>query len=136
MLLAHEGACARFDAQSLPLLGESSLRLLRGKMPGISTPMLYIGMLYATFCWHVEDHYLFSINYQHQGAPKTWCVTGRAPPPVRVVGGDRLLTGGCAPALEGVVQHQSRCWPLLLASPPRKLRHCLRVLISYQLSRS
>ncbi|KAF5735435.1 putative transcription factor [Tripterygium wilfordii] len=39
---------------------------------GITYPMLYIGMLYSTFAWHVEDHYLNSINYHHTGAPKTW----------------------------------------------------------------
>ena len=29
-------------------------------------------MLFASFCWHVEDHYAHSINYMHWGAPKTW----------------------------------------------------------------
>lgn len=57
----------------LPRLENSTLRLLKGEVPGITTPMLYIGMLYATFAWHVEDHYLYSINYQHLGAAKTWC---------------------------------------------------------------
>jgi histone demethylase JARID1 len=29
-------------------------------------------MLFSAFCWHVEDHYLGSVNYLHAGAPKTW----------------------------------------------------------------
>lgn len=53
-------------------MSQSTLRLLKGDAPGVSSPMLYIGMLFATFAWHVEDHYLYSINYQHLGAAKTW----------------------------------------------------------------
>lgn len=36
---------------------------------------MYVGMKYATFCWHYEDLMLFSINYSHWGQPKLWyCV--------------------------------------------------------------
>ena len=58
----------------LPKSPASVLRLLDADIPGVTSPMLYIGMLFATFCWHVEDNYLYSINYQHLGASKTWCV--------------------------------------------------------------
>ena len=59
--------------QVLPKSPASVLRLLDADIPGVTSPMLYIGMLFATFCWHVEDNYLYSINYQHLGAAKTWC---------------------------------------------------------------
>ncbi|GAB2209597.1 hypothetical protein Droror1_Dr00026815 [Drosera rotundifolia] len=53
----------------LPL---SVLRLLEKPIPGVTDPMLYIGMLFSMFAWHVEDHYLYSVNYHHCGASKTW----------------------------------------------------------------
>lgn len=51
---------------------DSVLRHLHGDIPGITSPMLYLGALFATFYWHVEDHSMHSINYLHAGAAKTW----------------------------------------------------------------
>eukprot|EP00656_Telonema_subtile_P038160 TRINITY_DN4278_c0_g1_i1.p1 TRINITY_DN4278_c0_g1~~TRINITY_DN4278_c0_g1_i1.p1 ORF type:complete len:1136 (-),score=280.05 TRINITY_DN4278_c0_g1_i1:19-3426(-) len=42
------------------------------EMIGITTPFMYIGMLYAFFSWHTEDNDLYSINYMIEGSPKTW----------------------------------------------------------------
>jgi hypothetical protein len=39
---------------------------------GVTTPMLYVAMLYSWFAWHVEDHELHSLNYLHFGKSKTW----------------------------------------------------------------
>jgi len=39
--------------------------------------MLYVGMMFSWFAWHVEDHDLHSLNYMHYGAPKTWYAVPR-----------------------------------------------------------
>ncbi|WOG86542.1 hypothetical protein DCAR_0205753 [Daucus carota subsp. sativus] len=63
---------SKWNLKILPHLLRSTLRLLKHDIPGVSEPMLYIGMLFSTFTWHVENRYLYSINYLHCGAPKTW----------------------------------------------------------------
>lgn len=63
---------SKWNLKNLSRLPKSLLRLLETAIPGVTDPMLYIGMLFSMFAWHVEDHYLYSINYHHCGAFKTW----------------------------------------------------------------
>lgn len=58
------GIICFWGVQELPRVKDSVLRDLLHNIPGVSSPMLYLGMLFANFAWHVEDHYLYSINYQ------------------------------------------------------------------------
>ncbi|CAN1777307.1 Lysine-specific demethylase REF6 [Linum perenne] len=50
----------------------SLLRHMKEEIPGVTSPMLYIAMMFSWFAWHVEDHDLHSLNYMHMGAGKTW----------------------------------------------------------------
>ncbi|XP_062116062.1 lysine-specific demethylase REF6 [Humulus lupulus] len=50
----------------------SLLRFMKEEIPGVTSPMVYVAMLFSWFAWHVEDHDLHSLNYLHMGASKTW----------------------------------------------------------------
>lgn len=50
----------------------SLLRFMREEIPGVTSPMVYVAMMFSWFAWHVEDHNLHSLNYLHMGAGKTW----------------------------------------------------------------
>lgn len=50
----------------------SLTRFMPDDIPGVTSPMVYIGMLFSWFAWHVEDHELHSLNFLHMGSPKTW----------------------------------------------------------------
>lgn len=41
-------------------------------LPGITSSYMYFGMWKSSFSWHTEDMDLYSMNYIHYGAPKTW----------------------------------------------------------------
>lgn len=50
----------------------SLLKFMKEEIPGVTSPMVYISMLFSWFAWHVEDHDFHSLNYMHTGAGKTW----------------------------------------------------------------
>ncbi|PGG95583.1 hypothetical protein AJ79_09973 [Helicocarpus griseus UAMH5409] len=56
----------------MPLHSESLFRHIKSDVSGMTVPWVYVGMCFSTFCWHNEDHYTYSANYQHFGATKTW----------------------------------------------------------------
>ncbi|KAF4763354.1 hypothetical protein HAV15_000627 [Penicillium sp. str.  len=56
----------------LPFYGDSLFRYIKSDISGMTVPWVYVGMCFSTFCWHNEDHYAYSANYQHFGATKTW----------------------------------------------------------------
>jgi len=33
-----------------------------------------MGMKFSSFCFHVEDLFMYSINYMHVGEAKTWFI--------------------------------------------------------------
>ncbi|CAL0316108.1 unnamed protein product [Lupinus luteus] len=50
----------------------SLTRFMPDDIPGVTSPMVYIGMLFSWFAWHVEDHELHSMNFLHTGSSKSW----------------------------------------------------------------
>ena len=64
-----------WNLNNLPKLGGkycSMLRHVTDNINGVIVPWLYMGMTFSSFCWHVEDHMFYSINYNHVGNPKVW----------------------------------------------------------------
>ncbi|CAA2983824.1 lysine-specific demethylase JMJ16 [Olea europaea subsp. europaea] len=61
-----------WNLNNFPRLPGSVLSFESSDISGVLVPWLYIGMCFSSFCWHVEDHHLYSLNYMHWGAPKMW----------------------------------------------------------------
>jgi len=61
-----------WNLNNLPRLQGSVLSFEGGDISGVLIPWVYVGMCFSSFCWHVEDHHLYSLNYMHWGAPKMW----------------------------------------------------------------
>ncbi|XP_069362582.1 lysine-specific demethylase 5 isoform X2 [Maniola hyperantus] len=63
---------SNWNLNNLPVLEGSVLGHINADISGMKVPWLYVGMCFATFCWHNEDHWSYSINYLHWGEAKTW----------------------------------------------------------------
>ncbi|KAK4399481.1 Lysine-specific demethylase [Sesamum angolense] len=61
-----------WNLNNLPRLAGSVLSFEECNISGVVVPWLYIGMCFSSFCWHVEDHHLYSLNCLHWGDPKVW----------------------------------------------------------------
>lgn len=61
-----------WNLNNMPILSNSLLRYIKSDISGMTVPWTYVGMVFSTFCWHNEDHYTYSINFQHWGETKTW----------------------------------------------------------------
>ncbi|XP_060536909.1 lysine-specific demethylase 5 [Cylas formicarius] len=67
-----EYAESSWNLNNLPVLEGSVLGYINADISGMKVPWMYVGMCFATFCWHNEDHWSYSINYLHWGEAKTW----------------------------------------------------------------
>lgn len=61
-----------WNLNNFPRLPGSVLSYEGSDISGVLVPWLYIGMCFSSFCWHVEDHHLYSLNFLHWGDPKIW----------------------------------------------------------------
>ncbi|KAK0551792.1 hypothetical protein OC844_006522 [Tilletia horrida] len=61
-----------WNLNNLPITPGSLLRYIKSDISGMTVPWIYVGMMFSTFCWHNEDHFTYSVNYQHWGETKTW----------------------------------------------------------------
>ncbi|XP_076469736.1 lysine-specific demethylase 5A-like isoform X2 [Babylonia areolata] len=61
-----------WNLNNLPVHDRSVLCHINGDISGMKIPWCYVGMCFSSFCWHIEDHWSYSINYMHWGEPKTW----------------------------------------------------------------
>ncbi|CAL9235558.1 unnamed protein product, partial [Arabidopsis halleri] len=61
-----------WNLNNLARLPGSLLSFEDSDISGVLVPWLYVGMCFSTFCWHVEDNHLYSLNYHHFGEPKVW----------------------------------------------------------------
>ena len=49
----------------MAMMDPSVLTHVTADICGMTLPWLYVGMCFSSFCWHIEDHWSYSINYLH-----------------------------------------------------------------------
>ncbi|XP_055847454.1 lysine-specific demethylase lid [Episyrphus balteatus] len=105
----QEYAESPWNLNNLPLLEDSILGHINADISGMNAPWMYVGMCFAAFCWHNEDHWSYSINYLHWGEPKTWYG----------------VPGSCAEAFEETMKKAA---PELFASQPDLLHQLVTIM--------
>ena len=51
-----------WNLQAIARAPGSLIRFMPDDIPGVTSPMVYIGMLFSWFAYHIEDHELHSLN--------------------------------------------------------------------------
>ncbi|XP_065358333.1 lysine-specific demethylase 5 [Calliphora vicina] len=105
----QEYAESSWNLNNLPLLEDSILGHINADISGMNAPWMYVGMCFAAFCWHNEDHWSYSINYLHWGEPKTWYG----------------VPGSCAEQFEETMKQAA---PELFASQPDLLHQLVTIM--------
>lgn len=62
-------ALSGWNLNNMPILEQSVLAHINADISGMKVPWLYVGMCFSSFCWHIEDHWSYSINYLHWYGP-------------------------------------------------------------------
>ncbi len=65
LFLLQEYARSGWNLNVMPVLEQSVLCHINADISGMKVPWLYVGMVFSAFCWHIEDHWSYSINYLH-----------------------------------------------------------------------
>ncbi len=58
-------AHSNWNLNNLPNARGSILSYVDADISGMKVPWAYVGMCFSCFCWHIEDHWSYSINYLH-----------------------------------------------------------------------
>ena len=78
---------SHWNLNNLPRLDCSLLKHMGDDVMGVTKPWMYLGMLFSAFCWHIEDHMMYS---------------GPNPPPPPSPSPPRTLSTTPSPSIESL----------------------------------